>query len=205
MRGFSRADGAQKVDPNQELVGLGMANMGAAFTGGAPVAGGFARSAVNFDAGAQTQLSAIVTAGLIALTVALFTPALYHLPQAVLAAIIIVSIVGLIDVTAFRKAWRYDKADFAAMAITFVGVLGLGVEAGIVLGILASLALFLWRSSRPHIAVVGRVGATEHFRNVNRHKVHTWPHIHALRIDESLYFANTRSLEDHITRRRRRQ
>jgi len=188
----------QKVDANQELVGLGVANIGAAFTGGQPVAGGFARSAVNFEAGAQTQLSAVVTVVLIAITVAFFTPALRHLPQAVLAAIIIVSIAGLVAVKAFRDAWAYDKADFAAMALTFVGVLALGVEEGIVLGVLASLALFLWRTSRPHIAVVGRVGMTEHFRNVKRHPVKTLPHIHAVRVDESLYFANTRALEEHI-------
>jgi SulP family sulfate permease len=188
----------QKVDANRELIGLGMANIGAAVTGGQPVAGGFARSAVNFEAGARTQLSAIVTVVLIAITVAFFTPALRHLPQAVLAAIIIVSIAGLVAVRAFRAAWRYDKADFAAMALTFAGVLALGVEEGIVLGVLASLALFLWRTSRPHIAVVGRVGTSEHFRNVNRHTVHTLPHVHALRIDESLYFANTRALEAHI-------
>jgi len=188
----------QKVDANRELVGLGMANIGAAFTGGQPVAGGFARSAVNFEAGARTQLSAIVTVVLIAITVAFFTPTLRHLPHAVLAAIIIVSIAGLIAVKAFRDAWRYDKADFAAMALTFAGVLALGVEEGIVLGVLASLALFLWRTSRPHIAVVGRVGASEHFRNVNRHEVRTLPHVHAVRVDESLYFANMPALEAHI-------
>jgi SulP family sulfate permease len=188
----------QKVDANQELVGLGVANLGAAFTGGQPVAGGFARSAVNFEAGAQTQFAAVVTVALIALAVMFFTPALHDLPQAVLAAIIVVSIVGLIDLHAFRAAWRYDKADFAAMMITFLGVLVVGVEHGIVLGVLASLALYLWRTSRPHIAVVGRVGTTEHFRNVLRHKVHTLPHVHAVRVDESLYFANTGPLEDHI-------
>jgi len=188
----------QKVDANQELVGLGLANLGASLTGGQPVAGGFARSAVNFDAGARTQLAAVTSAALVALAVVAFTPLLHDLPQAVLAAIIVVSIASLIDLHAFAAAWRYDKADFAAMAATAAGVLFAGVEAGIVLGIAVSLVLFLWRTSRPHIAVVGRVGDTEHFRNVTRHKVRTLPHVHALRIDESLYFANASALETHI-------
>jgi len=188
----------QKVDANQELVGLGLANLGASLTGGQPVAGGFARSAVNFDAGARTQLAAVTSAALVALAVVAFTPLLHDLPQAVLAAIIVVSIASLIDLHAFAAAWRYDKADFAAMAATAAGVLFAGVEAGIVLGIAVSLVLFLWRTSRPHIAVVGRVGDTEHFRNVKRHKVRTLPHMHALRIDESLYFANASALETHI-------
>ncbi len=188
----------QKVDANQELVGLGLANLGASLTGGQPVAGGFARSAVNFDAGARTQLAAVTSAALVALAVVAFTPLLHDLPQAVLAAIIVVSIASLVDLHAFAAAWRYDKADFAAMAATALGVLFAGVEAGIVLGIAVSLLLFVWRTSRPHIAVVGRVGDTEHFRNIRRHAVRTLPHVHALRIDESLYFANAQALEAHI-------
>jgi len=188
----------QKVDPDQELVGLGMANLGAAFSGGSPVCGGFSRSVVNYSAGANTQLAAIVTAGFIALAVVFLTPFFYYLPQTVLAAIIIVAVSALIDTEMPRRVWHYNKADAASLAITFVVVLTEGIETGIVAGVLTSLALYLWRTSRPHIAVVGRVGDSEHFRNVERHPVHTCPHILAVRVDESLYFANTRFLENFL-------
>lgn len=188
----------QKIDPDQELVGLGIANLGAGFTGGSPVCGGFSRSVVNFSAGANTQLAAIVTAGLIALTVTFFTPLFYYLPQAVLAAIIIVSILGLVDVAPLVKSWRYDKADAVSLMVTFGAVLIEGIEVGILTGAALSILLYLWRTSRPHIAIVGRVGTSEHFRNVKRHSVTTWPNLLLIRVDESLYFANTRYLEDHL-------
>lgn len=185
----------QKIDANQELIALGSANIGAAFTGAYPVAGGFGRSVVNFSSGAATPLASIVTALLIGVTLLVLTPLFHDLPRAVLAAIIVVAVAALIDVESFRRAWRYDKADAAAQAVTFGAVLAIGVELGIVAGIVLSLALHLWRTSRPHIAVVGRVGNTEHFRNVKRHKVATLPHVLAVRVDESLYFANASYLE----------
>ncbi len=188
----------QKVDADQELVALGAANLGAAFTGGYPVTGGFSRSVVNFAAGANTGLASILTAGLITLTVVYLTPAFYYLPKAVLAAIIVVAVVSLIDVKTLRHVWHYNKADAASMLITFAAVLGIGVETGILVGVVASLVLYLWRTSRPHMAVVGRVGQSEHFRNVLRHPVTTCPHVLAVRVDESLYFANTKYLEDQL-------
>lgn len=190
----------QKVDANQELIGLGAANLGAAFTGGYPVTGGFSRSVVNFTAGANTQLASILTAGLIALTVLLLTPVFYYLPQAVLAAIVIVAVAALVDTTTVREVWAYNKADFAALAITFVAVLTRGVEVGILAGAGAAIALYLWRTSRPHVAVVGQVPGSETYRNVRRHTVLTCPEVVALRVDESLYFANTRYLEDTVLR-----
>lgn len=188
----------QKIDSDQELIGLGAANIGAGFTGGFPIAGGFARSVVNFAAGAATPLASFVTVALVALTLVLLTPLFESLPRTVLAATIVVAVAGLVDVGSFRRAWRYDKADGAAQAVTFVTVLAAGVEIGLVAGIVLSLALHLWRTSRPHIAVVGRVGATEHFRNVKRHKVATLPHVLAVRVDESLYFANASFLESYL-------
>jgi SulP family sulfate permease len=188
----------QKVDANQELVALGAANLGATLTGGYPVTGGFSRSVVNFSAGANTGLASIITAGLIALTVIFLTPLFYFLPQAVLAAIIIVAVFGLIDVATFKHVWRYNKADAASLLITFFAVLIIGVEAGIVVGVIATILLFLWRTNRPHVAIVGRVGASETYRNVRRHQVKTCPHVIAMRIDESLYFANTKFLEDKV-------
>ena len=188
----------QKIDANQELVALGSANIGAAFTGAYPVAGGFGRSVVNFSSGAATPLASIITAVLIGVTLLLLTPLFHDLPRAVLAAIIVVAVAALIDVESFRRAWRYDKADAAAQAVTFGAVLAIGVELGIVAGIVLSLVLHLWRTSRPHIAVVGRVGNTEHFRNVRRHTVTTLPHVLAVRVDESLYFANASYLESFL-------
>lgn len=187
-----------KIDPNQELVGLGMANVSAAISGGFPVTGGFARSVVNLAAGANTQLAALLTAALIAVATAFLTPAFYFLPQAVLAATIIVAVLGLVDAKALVQAWRYDKADAASLLVTAVVVLGFGVEAGIVAGVSVSLAFYIWRTSRPHLAVVGQVPGTEHYRNVLRHAVLTDSRVLALRVDENLYFINARYLEDRI-------
>jgi SulP family sulfate permease len=121
-----------------------------------------------------------------------------YLPQAVLAATIIVAVLSLVDLSAFRRTWHYSRADFAAMAATVALVWTVGVEAGIVAGVLLSILLFLWRTSRPHFAVVGLVPGTEHFRNVLRHAVLTAPELLTIRVDESLYFANARFLEDTI-------
>lgn len=188
----------QKVDADQELIALGAANFGATFTGGYPVTGGFSRSVVNFAAGANTGLASIITALLIALTVIFLTPLFYFLPNAVLAAIIIVAVAGLIDIKTLRHVWRYNKADAASMLVTFFAVLAVGVESGILVGVAAALVLFIWRSSRPHMAVVGRMGHSETYRNILRHQVKTCPHVVAIRVDESLYFANTKYLEDTI-------
>jgi sulfate permease, SulP family len=188
----------ERVDANGELIGLGAANIGAAFTGGYPVTGGLSRSLVNYSAGARTGLASMVTAGLVALTVLFFTPAFTHLPQAVLAAIIVVAVSGLIDVTIPRRLWRYNRHDFLSFLVTFGAVLGLGVEAGIGAGAASALLLFIFRASRPHVAVLGRVGNTEHFRNVLRHKVQTRPDAMVIRIDASLYFGNARFVEDYV-------
>src|SRR5690606_23833837 len=134
----------------------------------------------------------------IALATLFLTPLLANLPQATLAATIIVAVLSLVDLSAIRRVWTYSKADFSAMAATIVGTLFLGVEIGVVMGVLLSLLLHLYRTSRPHMAVVGQVPGTEHFRNVDRHQVITSPEVLSLRVDESLYFANTRYLEDRI-------
>ncbi len=188
----------QRIVPDQELIGLGAANVGASFTGGYPVTGGFARSVVNFDAGARTPAAGIFTAVGIALAALLLTPLLYFLPQATLAATIIVAVLSLVDLGALRRTWTYSRADFAAMAATILLTLGAGVELGIVAGVALSIGLHLHRTSQPHYAVVGLVPGTEHFRNVLRHKVDTDPAILSLRVDESLYFPNARFLEDVI-------
>ena len=188
----------QRIDPDQELVGLGASNIGAAFTGGYPVTGGFARSVVNFDAGAETPAAGAFTALGIAAAALFLTPLLYHLPVAVLAATIIVAVLSLVSLRAMKEVWRYSKSDFAAMAGTILVTLTLGVEAGVVTGVAVSLALYLWRASRPHAAIVGLVPGTQHFRNVLRHRVATSPNLLTLRIDESLTFINARWLEEHV-------
>jgi sulfate permease, SulP family len=188
----------QRIVPDRELLGLGVANVASALSGGYPVTGGFARSVVNFAAGAHTPLAGVVSAALMSLVIAAFTGLFFHLPHAVLAATIIVAVTSLVDVDAFRRAWRYDRADALSLLGTALGVMALGVEAGILTGVALSLGALVWRSSRPHMAVVGRVPGTEHFRNVLRHKVETVPGLLALRVDESLFFANATVVEDRI-------
>ncbi|GAB4214403.1 MAG: solute carrier family 26 protein [Synechococcales cyanobacterium] len=190
----------QQVYPDQDLIGLGAANLAAALTGGYPVTGGISRSVVNFQAGANSGLASLITAGILALTVVLLMPLFYFLPQATLAAIILVAVLGLVDFRPLLHSWHYDRGDAGVWAVTFVSVLLVGIEPGIGLGVVVSMLLFVWRSSRPHIAIVGRVPGTEHYRNVCRHQVLTDPQVLAVRVDESLFFANAAYLEDFILR-----
>ncbi|MCO6409353.1 sulfate permease [Hoeflea alexandrii] len=188
----------QRIVPDQELIGLGAANVGAAFTGGYPVTGGFARSVVNFDAGAETPAAGAYTAVGLLLAAMLLTPLIYNLPQATLAATIIVAVLSLVDFSILKKTWAYSRADFAAVTATIALTLLFGVEVGVTAGVLLSILIHLYKSSRPHMAVVGRVPGTEHFRNVKRHKVEIDETVLTLRVDESLYFANARYLEDSL-------
>ena len=188
----------QRIDPNQELIGLGAANLGAGFTGGFPVTGGFARSVVNFDAGAETPAAGAYTALGLAIAALALTPLIYFLPTATLAATIIVAVLSLVNLAILKTAWTYSKADFAAVAATIVLTLGFGVEAGVSAGVILSIVLHLYKTSKPHVAEVGLVPGTQHFRNIHRHEVETDPAIVTIRIDESLYFPNARFLEDYV-------
>ena len=188
----------QRIAPDQELVGLGAANIASAFSGGYPVTGGFARSAVNFDAGAQTPAAGAFTAVGIALATLFLTPLLFSLPIATLAATIIVAVLSLVDLKTPGQLWRYSKTDFAAHMSTIAITLLAGVEMGVIAGVGVGLLLYLWRASRPHAAIVGRVPETEHFRNVERHKVFTVPHVLSIRIDEALTYLNARWLEEYV-------
>ena len=188
----------QRIDPNQELIALGMANLGAGVSGGSPVSGGFSRSVVNFEAGAATPLAGAFTALGIVLATLLLTDLLAFLPTATLAATIIVAVGTLIDLPAVKRTWQYSSSDGVAMVATLLLTLLHSVEVGIISGVVLSLGLHLYRTSQPHSAVVGRVPGTEHFRNVKRHQVETDEHVAMLRIDESLYFANARYLEDTV-------
>lgn len=188
----------QRIHPDQELIGLGAANLAASVTGGYPVTGGFARSVVNFDAGAETPAAGAFTAIGILFAALLLTPFLYFLPKATLAATIIVAVLSLVDLGALKRTWEYSRRDFAAMAGTIGVTLMFGVEAGIVTGVVTSIGLHLWHTSRPHYAIVGQVPGTEHFRNVERHDVAISDKVTTIRVDESLYFPNARFLEEKI-------
>ena len=191
----------QRISPDQELIGLGASNIASAFSGGYPVTGGFARSVVNFDAGAETPAAGAYTAIGIALASLFLTPLLFSLPIATLAATIIVAVLSLVDLKTPGQLWRYSKADFAAHLATIVTTLLAGVELGVITGVVVGLLLYLWRASRPHAAIVGRVPETEHFRNVERHDVFTVPHVLSIRIDESLTYLNARWLEEYVLER----
>nr|WP_237333019.1 sulfate permease [Zobellella iuensis] len=186
----------QRISANQELIGLGVANIAAGLSGGMPVTGGFARSVVNFDAGAQTPAAGIYTAVGIGLAGLWFAPWLSALPKAVLAATIVVAVLGLLDWRQFHHTWRYSRTDFVALALTFLVTLVVNVELGLLAGIAASLLLHLYHSYKPHWAEVGLIAGTEHFRNRLRHRVELDKSLLCLRVDESLYFANAGQLED---------
>ena len=188
----------ERVDPDQELLALGATNIGASLCGGMPVAGGFSRSMVNFDAGARTQLAAIITAAWVALAAFALTDVLAPLPKLILAAIVVVAVTQLIDFKSLLSTWRYDRRDGIAQLGTIIGVLAFGIEPGLLIGMALAIGLYLQSTSNPHIAVVGQVPGTEHYRNIKRHKVHTWPALLLIRIDENIYFANAPAIESHI-------
>ncbi len=191
----------EHLDANQELTGLGAANVGAALVGGFPVAGSFARTVVNFSSGARTQAAALVTAVLLVVSLLALTPLFYSLPRAVLSAIIVISAIQLIDISGIRKIFAFNNIDAITFGFTFVAVLAVGVEMGILVGILISFILLIRASSKPHIAVVGRWEDSGHFRNVLRYDVATSEKVLAVRVDESLYFVNTRYIENYLLNR----
>jgi SulP family sulfate permease len=189
----------ERIDPNAELVGLGASNVVAAFYGGMPVGGGVSRSAVNVASGAQTPLAGVVSVFIMMAIVAGASHWLARLPLTVLAANIMVAAISMVDFKSFKHAWSYDKADGLALLGTACGVILLGLEGGIILGVSLSFASLLYRVSIPHIAVIGRIAGTEHFRNVDRHQAETIPRVLFLRIDESLFFGNLNAIETRIS------
>jgi SulP family sulfate permease len=188
----------EKLQTNAELVGLGAANLGSFLSGGFPVTGSLSRSAVNFAAGANSQLAGVVAAALLGAALVLPTGWLALLPLPVLAATIIVAVLGMLELSLLRTAWRYDRADALALLATAGGVLLLGVDAGVVVGLLLSLGAMIWRESRPHIAVLGRIAGTEHFRNVERHPAETRAGVLLLRVDAGLFFGNVEAVNARV-------
>ncbi|MEL0637484.1 sulfate permease [Marinomonas sp. TI.3.20] len=188
----------QDIDPNQELTGLGLANIGSALSGAFPVTGGFSRTVLNAESGATSPMTGIITAALIFLTLLFLTPLFFYLPKAILASIISISMMKLISVQDLRHLWRFSKKEAILLLITFFAVLTEGMETGLIVGVCLSLLFFLWHTSHPHIAIVGRVPGTEHFRNVQRFTVETHQSLLTIRIDENLFFANARILEERL-------
>lgn len=184
----------EKLAPNRELLGLGAANLASAVSGGFPVTGSVSRSAVNFSAGANTPLASLITAALLTLALVGPTGALAFLPLPVLAATIIFAVAGMLETATLKAAWRYDRGDALALLATTAGVLLLGVEAGVVCGVLLSMGTMIWRARRPHVAVLGRIAGSEHYRNIERYPALTVPHVLVLRIDAALFFGNVEAV-----------
>ncbi len=195
----------ERINPNQELIALGAANIVSAVSGGMPVAGGFSRTMVNFAAGARTQMAMLIAAAILSLAVMFFSQWFTNIPKSALAAIILVSIIRLVKIKHIVHTWRYDRGDGIAELATLLAVLILGIEDGIVLGIILTIASHLHKTSQPHIAVVGRIPKTEQFRNIKRHQVQTWRHLLLVRIDESITFANIDYIENYLGTELRRR
>ena len=188
-----------KVEPNQELIALGAANIGGAFLQSYTVTGGFSRTAVNDQAGAKTGMASIISAALIVLTLLFLTPLFYYLPKAILASVIMVAVFGLIDVQEAKHLWHADRSDFWMLIVTFVATLGLGIEQGIGIGVILSLAVIVFQTTRPHIAELGKVPGTHFYRNVERFKqVEERKDLLIVRFDAQLYFANINFFRDKI-------
>ncbi len=188
----------EKLVYNRELVGLGAANLASALSGAFPVTGSMSRSAINNAAGANTPLASVITAALLAIALVAPTGWMALLPMPVLAATIIVAVLGMLELTTLRKAWRYDRSDAVALMATAAGVLVFGVEAGVIFGVVLSSGTLIWRASRPHVAVLGRIAGSEHYRNVERYAAQTMPEILVLRIDAGLFFGNVEAVNARV-------
>lgn len=190
-----------KVGSSQELIALGAANFGGAFFGAYPITGGFSRSAVNAQAGARSNLAGLITALLVLVALSFLTPYFHDLPKAALAAIIMTAVFGLVDLDEPRRLWRVHRVDFVLLIVTFVATLALGIQKGILTGVLAAIAFFVVRSTRPHFAVLGRKPGTDAFRNVRNHPdVELTPGVLMVRFDATFYFGNVSFLETTLER-----
>lgn len=191
-----------KVDANQELVGLGLANIGGAFFQSFPITGGFSRTAVNDQAGANTTIATIISAGIIGLTLSFLTPLFYYLPDAILAAIIMVAVAGLFEFREMVHLWKTDRKDLTLLMITFIATLALGIEEGIGIGVLISLALVIYSSSKPHSAELGRLGTSKTFRNIHRYSdAKITNDVIIYRFDAPIYFANVDHFRESLNKK----
>lgn len=188
----------ERIDADRELLATGAANVASGLFGGFPIAGGFSRTAVNHDAGARTPLASLFTAGTLTAFVLLLTPALHFLPKAVLAAVVVVAVAGLIDLRDAIETFRIKRVDFASLGVTFLATLLIGVETGLAIGVGFSLLLFMVRSANPHTTELGRIEGTDEYRNVDRWPTCRSDRVLVLRVDAPLFFANTKALEDRL-------
>ena len=191
----------QRIDPNQELIALGFANLATAVSGGMSVAGGFSRTMVNFTAGARTQMAMLIAVVILSLAVVFASDSFEFIPKATLAAVILIAIFPLIKLKDIIKTWRYDRGDGIAEGVTLLSVLIFGIEEGLTLGIILTIASYLRQTSHPHIAEVGRIEGSEHYRNIYRHNVETWSNLLLLRVDENMTFTNADYVGDFILKR----
>ncbi|MBW2587865.1 MAG: sulfate permease, partial [Deltaproteobacteria bacterium] len=188
-----------EISPNRELIALGFANMTGGATGGYPIAGGFSRSAVNVRAGARTQLAALVTCAVVIITLLAFTRAFFYLPKTALSAIIVAAVAGLIDIRGAAEVFRVKRADFYLLVLTFFATLSLGIQWGILVGVAASVVLFLVRTTRPYFAILGRIPASQTYVNIARHPhAETLPGIILVRVDAQFYFGNVSFLKETV-------
>ena len=186
-----------KIDSNQELIALGLANVGGSFFSSFPVTGGFSRTAVNDQAGAQTGVASIISAVLIGLTLLFFTPLFYYLPKTILASIIMVAVLGLVDYKEAVHLWHADRSDFWMLMATFIATLTLGIEMGIGIGVVLSIGFIIYSTSRPHVAKLGNIPGTIFYRNADRfEQVKERDDLLIVRFDAQLYFANISFFKD---------
>jgi SulP family sulfate permease len=189
------------IDPDRELIASGGANLIAGLTRGFPVSASFSRSAVHAQAGATSRFALLVSASWIALTLLLLTGLLHDLPKATLAAVIITAVYGLIDFKSFARLRRVKPIDALTLAVTFVATLSVGIETGVLIGVATSLVVFLVESTRPHAAILGRIGESPDFRNIKNHpEAITYPGLLIVRIDAQFYFGNVTFLKDFLKR-----
>jgi SulP family sulfate permease len=188
----------ERLNPNQELLALGVANLGAAISGTFSLAASLSRSAVSYNAGSETTIANMISAVGVLITLFLFTSLFYFLPIVALSSIVIMSVISMIEFKKIAYYWRVNRTDGLSLAVTFLSVLAFGIDIGIGVGILCSITLLIQRASHPHIAEVGRMGNTEHFRNMDRHEVTLHNSVVIIRIDESLYFSNAEYIETYI-------
>jgi SulP family sulfate permease len=193
----------ETINPNQELIALGTANILGSLFQSYPTTGGFSRTAVNHQSGAKTGIASLISATLVALTLMFFTDWFYHLPKAVLGAIILTAVINLIDLKYPYKLWKTHREEFFVLLFTFAVTLVMGIKEGILLGTLVALSLMIYRSSQPHIAVLGRIKGTSRFRNVLRfsEEIETFPGVLIIRFDGQLFFGNHTYFKKQIAKR----
>ena len=181
-----------RVRPNQELLALGITKIGGAFFQAFPTTGSFSRSAINDEAGAKTGISSIIAAAMVVSTLLFFTPLIYYLPKAILAAIIVMAVIGLINFKEAIHLWHLDKRDFWAFIITFIITLLVGIQEGVFAGVILSVSIILYQSTKPYVAVLGRLPKSRYYRNISRFpEAIQHDQILIMRFDAQLYFGNS--------------